>query len=122
MNHNKSEPIRSHLTCRVVADHTAPSLTPLVTVRGEILAVEDRKTEWKGWLWGENSAGVGGWIPEKYVDRNGDKGIMLHDYNATELTVQVGEILTMIKEESGWILCRNGAGQAGWVPAANVYL
>jgi len=121
MDNKNSEPIPSNQTCRVVADHTAPSLTPLVAAKGETLTLEDKKNEWKGWLWGTNGAGIGGWVPEKYLKRDGDKGITLHDYDATELTVRVGENLSVIKEESEWLLCRNYAGKEGWVPATCVY-
>jgi hypothetical protein len=59
-------------------------------------------------------------FPEKYVERRGDTGIALCDYEATELSVSVGEELRMGKEESGWIWCTNQKGQSGWVPADHV--
>ena len=42
---------------------------------------------------------------------------MRSDYDATELSVRVGEELLIQREESGWLLCENRAGQRGWVPA-----
>ena len=44
----------------------------------------------------------------------------LCDYEATELSVSVGEELIMGKEESGWIWCTNQDGESGWVPAEHV--
>ena len=47
-------------------------------------------------------------------------GIALCDYEATELSVSVGEELRMGKEESDWIWCTNQKGKSGWVPADHV--
>jgi hypothetical protein len=41
---------------------------------------------------------------------------MRRDYDATELSVEVGEKLTMGEEESGWAWCTNREGRRGWVP------
>jgi hypothetical protein len=45
---------------------------------------------------------------------------MLRDYDATELSADVGEELAASQEESGWIWCTNRAGRTGWVPLDNV--
>jgi hypothetical protein len=59
-------------------------------------------------------------VPEKYVERRDDSYVMLRDYEATERSVSVGEVLAIGEEESGWIWCTNQAGQSGWVPVDNV--
>jgi uncharacterized protein YgiM (DUF1202 family) len=36
--------------------------------------------------------------------------------------VQVGEELTILKEESGWLWCRRQTGKLGWVPKENLQI
>ena len=45
---------------------------------------------------------------------------MSYNYNAIELTIRVGELLTVHKAESGFLWVTNQAGQDGWVPSAHV--
>jgi uncharacterized protein YgiM (DUF1202 family) len=45
---------------------------------------------------------------------------MLRDYDATELTVEPGEEVTILGRESGWGWCVNQQGQKGWVPLDNL--
>ena len=106
--------------CRVISEYQTPYSEPLVISAGEELAIGEKESEWSGWIWCTNQDGKSRWVPEKYVERRGDTGIALYDYEATELSVSVGEELRMGKEESGWIWCTNQEGQSGWVPADNV--
>jgi hypothetical protein len=85
------------------------------------LAVGEEESEWPGWVWCTNQAGKSRWVPEAYVERTGDSCVMLRDYAATELSVNVGEVLTIIgEEESQWVWCKSQAGRSGWVPVENL--
>jgi uncharacterized protein YgiM (DUF1202 family) len=106
--------------CRVVSEYQSPYAEPLVISTGEELTVSEKESDWSGWVWCTNRDGKSRWVPEKYVERKGDTCIALYDYEATELSVSVGEELIMGKEESGWIWCTNQRGQSGWVPADHV--
>ena len=102
---------------RVVAAHKSDVLDPLLVKTGEKLKVEAKQTVWSGWLWCTNQSDQSGWMPENYLVRQGNTGIARQDYDATELSVDIGEELIMGYEESGWIWCANQQGQHGWVPA-----
>jgi hypothetical protein len=106
--------------CRVISEYQTPYSEPLVISAGEELVMDEKESEWSGWIWCTNQDGKSRWVPEKYVERRGDIAIALYDYEATELSVSVGEELSMGKEESGWIWCTNQEGQSGWVPADHV--
>jgi hypothetical protein len=106
--------------CRVVRKYQSPYSEPLVISAGEELAISEKESEWSGWIWCTNRDGKSRWVPDKYVERKGDMGIALCDYEATELSVSVGEELRMGKEASGWIWCMNQKGQSGWVPEDHV--
>jgi hypothetical protein len=110
-------------TARVIADYQAPYPDPIVVVAGDEVSIDSsRKTDWAGWVWCMDRAGKSGWVPEVYIERDGDVGRMRCDYNAIELTVHVGELLTIHKAESGFLWATNQAGQDGWVPSAHVEL
>ena len=112
-----------HFVVRVIAGYRAPYPDPIRVKVGDEVAVDlEKKTEIQGWVWCTNSVGKSGWVPTKYIEVMENRGKMLCDYNAIELTVHVGEILTAHKEESNFYWVMNQAGQQGWVPAENVEL
>jgi ribosomal protein S18 acetylase RimI-like enzyme len=85
-----------------------------------MLTAHEKESEWPGWVWCVNQADQGGWVPRRYLEVVGGQGRMLWDYEATELTVETGDALTVFKEESGWLWCANAQGERGWVPRAHV--
>jgi len=58
-------------------------------------------------------------VPENWVEIEGDSCVMKRDYVATELAVDVGEVLTPEFEESGWAWATKESGGSGWVPSEN---
>ncbi|HSH09775.1 MAG TPA: SH3 domain-containing protein, partial [Oceanipulchritudo sp.] len=46
----------------------------------------------------------------------GKNGILLRDYDATELNLEVGDRLEVTLVLNGWYFARNSKGQIGWVP------
>ncbi len=106
--------------CRVVSDYQSAYPVPLVISAGEELTISEKESSWSGWVWCTNRDGKSRWVPERYVERKGNTCIALYDYEATELSVSIGEELIMGKEENGWIWCTNREGRSGWVPAGSV--
>ena len=105
---------------RVIREYVSEFPNPLIQKKGDMLHVEEKETQWDGWLWCTLPDRKSGWVPESYLERVGDQGTMLQDYNATELTVQSGEILQVFSEAAGWYLCSKENGEKGWVPAENL--
>lgn len=111
--------------CKVIADYSASNPEPVHIHAGDELALDGREYRWQGrsdwvYIWCTNQQGKSGWVPASYIRQQGAKGLAYADYDATELTVQSGEILLSEKEESGWLWCTNQQGQSGWVPLANI--
>ncbi|MBN1218919.1 MAG: SH3 domain-containing protein [Anaerolineae bacterium] len=106
--------------CRVISAYQAAYPDPLVIKVGEKLTVGEKESEWSGWLWCTNQDGKSGWVPEKYVEHKGDIGVARFDYDATELSVDIGQELIIDCEESGWIWCTNQQGLQGWVPVVHL--
>jgi hypothetical protein len=87
---------------------------------GDCLRVEERQTDWLGWVWCVHPSGRSSWVPENFLHREGDITQAARDYVATELTVNAGQQLELLEEESGWYWCKTEAGDFGWVPVENV--
>ena len=103
--------------CRVIRAYESAYPEPLIFKTGEELIIADKKSPWRGWIWCTNQSGESRWVPENYIDRKGGTGAMRCDYDATELTADIGEELIIQKEESGWLWCINKKKQRGWIPA-----
>jgi len=111
------------IKCQVISDYKSAFSDPLIIVKDEILTISVKESEWKEWLWCINQFGKGGWVPEKYIERLNDKKCKaLRDYDATELTVEIGEEIIISNEVSGWAWVTNKKGKSGWVPLENIQI
>lgn len=108
------------LKARVVKVYEASDPNPLVMKTGEELRVGERDTTWPAFVRCRNDAGNEGWVPERFLEREGDVGLARVDYSAVELTVSVGEILSLEQEVGGWFWARTETGDRGWIPAEHV--
>jgi hypothetical protein len=107
----------------VVNPHQSEFLIPLILKKGDFILGHDKENPWKDWLWCRSDTEIYGWVPKSYLKESQDKTgyfKVLQDYNATELTVQTGEQLTISFEENGWAWVRNESGDEGWVPLENL--
>ena len=105
---------------RVIKAYESDYTEPWHMIKGEILNIGERDSEWDGWVWCTNRNGESRWVPESFVERKEDTCTALRDYESTELCVQVGEVLSAGEEESGWAWCTNKAEQSGWVPVESL--
>lgn len=97
-----------------------PEFSDRWTVRkGERLRFERRETEWRGWIWCTDSSGQARWVPENWVEIEGNSCVMKRDYDSTELSIDVGQVLTVEFEEGDWAWVTKESGEGGWVPCEN---
>jgi len=108
------------ITAVVIKSHKSDFPDPLILKKGERLKVGTKKTNFAGWFWCSTPDGKSGWIPEIFTEKIADGCRMIVDYDATEMSVAVGENLTILSEESEWAWCRNSKNLKGWVPLENV--
>ena len=106
--------------CLVIEDYESAYTEPLIITKGEILTIGRKESEWSGWIWCTNKLGKSRWVPESYLEIHGNTGKAKQDYNATELTITVGEELIIEKEEAEWFWVINQQRKSGWVPIKNV--
>ena len=107
-------------TGRVIKSHRSDFPVPIKLEAGEILTrCEERKTEWEGWMWCCTTEDIEGWVPREYLRVHEGIWQAACDYDATELSVDAGQELTITKEVAGWYRCTAGDSQ-GWVPIENI--
>lgn len=109
---------------RVIKAHTRSYDDPLRVRKGDLVQITKRDL-WNDrfpWVWGIADDGREGWIPEAYVEQEGEQGSLVRDYNAIELTVALGDNLTIIDDTSGWYWVQNSRREFGWVPVECVAL
>ena len=87
---------------------------PALSVQaGERVTLGRRDDEFPGWQWVVNADGLGGWLPDSFLDQDR----VAADFNTQELTVTTGDNLVLGAMQDGWIWCRNpDTGAEGWVP------
>lgn len=107
-------------SCKVIVDYKSPFPDPLKLQKGNVVQVEEKESEWLGWIWCISKEGKQGWVPYNYLKIKGDIAKLAQNYDATELTVTIGEELIIENQESGWVWVSNKEGKKGWVPIRNV--
>lgn len=84
----------------------------LAVLAGDIVTLGRRDTEYPGWQWAINAAGLGGWIPETILSGSRITG----DFDTQELSIRQGDLVTRVASRAGWIWCRTKQGAEGWLP------
>ncbi len=100
----------------VVAAHDPGARNPFAAPAGEWLTCENRATEWAGWLWCTASSGAAAWVPEEWLQGEGSRRSLVHDYDARELAIRPGEQVSVLETTAQWALVVGGGGERGWVP------
>jgi hypothetical protein len=102
---------------RVVKAYTPEPGQPVHLQAGDIVYIGEESTKYPGWVRVRVPDGRKTWAPEAYVrGREGGEGMALVDYDARELKVADGEIVTMLLEIRGWTWVRTRDGREGWLP------
>ena len=108
---------------RVVKDYKSPYPKPIVFQKGERVKIGKEFKEdpdWQNWIWCEGKNGKKAWVPEEYLNVDGRNGMFNREYNAMELSVQVGETLTVCEIVNGFGMSEKPDGTRGWVPMRNL--
>ncbi|SDT60180.1 SH3 domain-containing protein [Jiangella sp. DSM 45060] len=99
------------------AGHEIPERAAIRIEPGETVEVGERDTTWPAFVFVTTTSGSG-WVPERHLNDERPRAVVVHGYDTQELPVSAGERLTVTADdpESGWSWCVNAAGRAGWVP------
>lgn len=108
---------------KVIKNYQSPYPTPIPFQEGEKVIVGQKSNhdpEWENWHWCQGEKDKKAWGPKQYLEINGQEGVFIQDYNAMELTITPGEILSIYEIINGFGMAINEAGQKGWVPLKNI--
>ncbi|MCP1994343.1 SH3 domain-containing protein [Flavobacterium sp. HSC-61S13] len=104
-----------------ISTHKTEYEVPISLSKGEIVKLGDLAPEenWKDWIWVENNRQQGGWVPIQIIRNLGHnaEGLILEDYSAKELNIDINEIVVKIKSLNAWSWVRKiSDSDEGWVP------
>ena len=97
-------------------NYTVVDRTPLHVHAGDTVSVGARDKSWPGWIWVSTIDGRGSYVPEDILEIEGPTAKVLTAFSTRDLSVKQGERVTALREVSGWLWCRNNAGDEGWLP------
>lgn len=106
---------------RAIADYRAPYPDPIAVRAGDVVLpdlVRTQETDFMGWTWCRGPDGREGWVPNTWIDHGPDRSTLRRDFDAKELSVHKGELLTIELSESGFVLAHKQTGETGWLPDA----
>lgn len=89
---------------------------PIRGQAGDRLALGGHDEEYPGWVWATAADGRSGWVPESWLRVDGDCGVLLREYNATELALEPGDMVSSDQVESGWLWATTTDSRSGWAP------
>lgn len=105
---------------RVNREYRIQYPNPLRVSPGEKVIIGREDDEYPGWKWCRASSGLEGWIPVRIAITRWAEAIVLREYSAQELAVDLGEEVEIEDVRHKWLLVRNSRGQRGWIPASHV--
>jgi hypothetical protein len=107
-------------TTQVRVGYTSAYPDALVVRRGARLTVEPRLPAYPGWVWCRDPDGTGAWVPEAFLEITSGVALINTDYDSTELTVEPGDSVQVLRIVAGWAWCRHGDDRHGWLPVGSL--
>jgi SH3-like domain-containing protein len=102
----------------VVREYAAQYADPITVHAGDRVLVGADDPAFPGWRWCRGPDGREGWVPEQLLRMDGSFALMLEEYTARELSVEIGADVTVRRVVDGWAWVAMPDGRAGWIPQA----
>lgn len=109
----------------VTKQHTSNYPIPIKVCKGETINVGktyEGHEDWNNWVYCYNKERqLEGWVPQQIIHIHDNQGLILEDYIAKELDVNIGERILKIKELNGWLWVKRIINsEEGWIPKDSV--
>ena len=104
------------MTTSVIQSYAKTYPDPIRGKFGDKLEIGEPDPDNPDWIWCVGPELRWGWVHHSVIDR--DLQCLTEDYDARELDVEAGELVTVEKTLSSWAWCINDNGEAGWVPVS----
>ena len=105
---------------RVIEKYTSAYPNPIKFQKGEPLITGGRDDEYPGWILVTTKCGNEGWAPDQYININTVPVTARQDYDAAELSIEIGQTLVMIHTLNDWAWVKTSSDQFGWVPCKTI--
>jgi hypothetical protein len=96
--------------------HEPEAAERFVVSKGDQVGYERKPTIWAGWVWCTTSDGKSAWVPESWLNLQGNQGVFIRDYDSRELPVKEGDVVDVELEAAGWVWVKSEKYGAGWIP------
>lgn len=94
-----------------------PYADPIRVRAGEFVVPDfSEPTDIPGWVWCTDARGKSGWTPKSWLARSGNAWVVTRDFDAIELTIEIGDEVLVHFEESGFYWVATTDGRRGWIP------
>lgn len=114
-----------HTVASVTVPYERPYEDPISLKAGERVLIDPEKTketDIPGWSWCTGPDGRQGWVPNGWLTHQDGAAHIVRDFSALELTLRVGDLVTLHQSESGFVFVTHEDGSVGWVPDACLQL
>jgi len=101
---------------QAIAEHQGSHTPAIRFERGEVITVAHRNARFPRWWWCVDKQGRSGWVHEQFFEEDDYRFVGREDFDGRELTVYPGEQVEVLEMRDGRALCRNAAGEVGWLP------
>jgi SH3-like domain-containing protein len=101
----------------IVASHRASYPEPIRVRAGDELRLGAEDDEYPGWIWVVGGDDREGWMPKALLAIEGGVAVARTDYDAREMDVWPGQMVTVHEEVLGWARVEDGSGNVGWIPS-----
>lgn len=109
--------MRTNTRYRTTSAYEAKYSNPIQFESGELITLGGRDSEFPEFLWAKDERGREGWVHQsKFLVTSEKKAVTTAHYNAIELTIRAGELVSAEEALGDWSWCRTTAGRLGWLP------
>lgn len=100
---------------KVIQEHLGEGQFPTFLSGAKVTLTGEECTHFLHWFPCEID-GKQTYIPASFLCN----GVLIREYNPTELVQSVGDVLEVGEIVNAWLLATNDKGQTGWIPAESV--
>jgi len=107
----------------VIKNRISDYPNPIELKKNEIVSIGEEYTEkdnWSNWIKCSNQKNISSWVPKQILKIETNLAIVLEDYSANELNINIREEVEVIKKMNGWAWSRNSNNELGWIPLENI--
>jgi len=108
---------------KIIKERTSDYPNPIELKKNETVIVGEEyfgNKDWVNWIKCTNHKNITGWVPKQILKIEKDTAVVLEDYSANELNINIDEEVEIIKTINGWAWSRKSKNEIGWIPLESI--